>query len=95
MADYSVMKSNLEKNYFRYFTFSPILKRPSPSPDTPVEDISNSTGYLGFKVFGVNPTMVTPMAPIGQTHVNLLPLFLLTLKRNIKPLEIFKLNSLA
>jgi hypothetical protein len=27
--------------------------------------------------------------------VNLLPLFLLTLKRNIKPLEIFKLNSLA
>jgi hypothetical protein len=33
-------------------------------------------------------------APDGQTHVEPLPLFLVTLTKNIKSQEIFKLNSL-
>jgi hypothetical protein len=47
MADYSAMKSYLEKNNLHYFTFSQNSEKPIKAvirhlPDTPTEDISNS-----------------------------------------------------
>jgi hypothetical protein len=48
MADYSAMKSYLETNNLRYFTFSPNSEKPIKAvihhlpPDTQAEDISNS-----------------------------------------------------
>jgi hypothetical protein len=53
MADYSAMKSYLEKNNLQYFTFSPNSEEPIKAvirhhpPDTPAEDISNSLQDLG------------------------------------------------
>jgi hypothetical protein len=58
MADYSAMKSYLEKNNLQYFTFSPNSEKPMkavirhPSPDTPVDDISNSLDDSGFTTSG-------------------------------------------
>jgi hypothetical protein len=46
MADYSAMKSYLEKNNLQYFTFSPNSEKPIKAvihhlhPDMPIEDIS-------------------------------------------------------
>jgi hypothetical protein len=48
MADYSTMRSYLEKNNLHYFTFFSNSEKPIQavmrhlSPDTPAEDISNS-----------------------------------------------------
>jgi hypothetical protein len=59
MADYSAMKSYLEKNNPHYFTFSPNSEKPIKAtirhlpPDTAVEDISNSLEDLGFNVINV------------------------------------------
>jgi hypothetical protein len=98
--DYSAMKSYLEKNNLQYFTFSPnpekLIKaviRHLP-PDTPAEDISNSLENLGFKMINVRQLTTNRRAQYGQTSVENLPLFLVTLTRNVKSQEIFKLNSL-
>jgi hypothetical protein len=50
----------------------------------PVEDISNSLEDLGLNANNVRQMMATQTAPNGQTHVEPLPLFLVTLTRNIK-----------
>jgi hypothetical protein len=63
-------------------------------PDTPEEDISNSLEGLGFYVINVRQLTTNQRAANGQTHVETLPLFLVTLTRNVKSQEIFKLNSL-
>jgi hypothetical protein len=63
-------------------------------PDMPVEDISNNLEDLDFNVVNVRQMTATLRAPNGQTHVEPLPLFLVTLTKNIKSQEIFKLNSL-
>jgi hypothetical protein len=60
----------------------------------PAEDISICLEDLGFNVINVRLMMATQTARIRQTHVEPLPLFLVTLTRNIKSQEIFKLNSL-
>jgi hypothetical protein len=62
-------------------------------PDTPAEDISNSLEDLGFNVINVRQMTTTRRAPNGKTHVEPLPVFLVTLTRNMKSQEIFKLNS--
>jgi hypothetical protein len=99
MADYSAMKSYLEKNNFQYFTFSPNSEKPIKAviyhlpPDTPAEDISNSLKDLGFNVINVRQ-LTNRGAPNVQTYVETLPLFLVTLTRNVKSQEIFKPNSL-
>jgi hypothetical protein len=49
---------------------------------------------LGFNVFNVRQFMTNRRAPNIQTHVKTLPLSLVTLIRNAKSQEIFKLNSL-
>jgi hypothetical protein len=65
MADYSAMKSYLEKNNLHYFTFSPNSEKPIKAvirhlpPDTSVEDISNSPEDLGFKVINVRQMTAT------------------------------------
>jgi hypothetical protein len=59
-----------------------------------VEDISNSLEDLGVNVINVRQMTATQTAPSGQTHVELLPLFIVILTRNINSQEIFKLNSL-
>jgi hypothetical protein len=64
----------------------------SPTPDTPVEDITNSLEDLGFNVINVRQNDVHSKStqstkPCGSS------LFLVTLTRSIKSQEIFKLNS--
>jgi hypothetical protein len=94
------MKSYLEKNNFHYFTFSPNSEKPIKAPirhlpaDTPAEDIFNSLEDLGFNVINLRPMTATRRTPNEQTHVELLPLFLVTLTRNIKSQEMLKLNNL-
>jgi hypothetical protein len=94
------MKSYLEKNNLHYFSFSPnsemLIKaviRHLP-PNTPAEDISDSLEDSGFNVINVWQTTATRIATNGQTHVDALPLVLVTLTRNIKSQAIYKLNSL-
>jgi hypothetical protein len=87
MADYSAMKSSLKKNNLHYFTFSTNSEKTvirQHSPDTEAKDISNNLEDLGFNVINVRQTMATRTAPNGQTHVEPLPLTLVTLTRNIK-----------
>jgi hypothetical protein len=99
MPDYSTMKSYMEKDYLHYFTFFLDSKKPMKAvihhlpPDMPTEDISNSLEDLGFNVIKVRQMMATRTAPNRKTHVELLPLFLVTL-RNVKSQEIHKMNSL-
>jgi hypothetical protein len=81
MADYSVMNS---------FIFSPNSKKSIKAvirhlpPDTPAEDLG----------FANNVTQLTTnrRAPHGQACAETLPQFLVTLTRNLKPQEIFKLS---
>jgi hypothetical protein len=50
----------------------------------PEEVISNSLEDLSFNVFNVRQMTAIQTAPNGQTHVEPLPLFLVTLTSNIK-----------
>jgi hypothetical protein len=90
MEGYSAMISYLMKNNLQYFTFSLDSEKPIRPvihhlpPDTPAKDISNNLEDLGFKVITTN----------GKSHVEPLPLLLVTLTRNIKSQELFQLNSL-
>jgi hypothetical protein len=99
MADYSAMKAYLDKNNIQYFTISPNSEKPIKAvirhlpPYTPTEDISNSIECLGFSVINMKQLATNRRAPNGQTHVETLPLFPVTLIRNAKSQEIFKLNS--
>jgi hypothetical protein len=89
-----------KKNNFHYFTFSANSGKPIKAvirhlpPDTPAEDISDSLEDLGFDVINVWQMTATRRAHNGQTHVEPLSLFLVTLTRNIKSQEIFSVNSL-
>jgi hypothetical protein len=60
----------------------------------PAEGISNSLEDLGFNVINVRQMTATWGAPDRQIHMETLPLFLVTLTRNIQFQEIYKLNSL-
>jgi hypothetical protein len=63
-------------------------------PDTPKEDISNSLEKVGFNVINVRQLATNQRALNGQAYMEILPLFLVTLTRNVISREIFKLNSL-
>jgi hypothetical protein len=102
MADYSAMKSYLEKNTLQYFRLSRLSQNSEKpirtairhlTPDTPVEGISNSLENLGF-IVNVRQLTTNRRVPNGQTYVETLPLFLVTLTRSVKSQQIFKLNSL-
>jgi hypothetical protein len=82
MADYSAMKSYLDKNNLQHFTFSPNSEKPIKAvirhlpPDTPAVDISNSLENLGYNVFNVRQlTTNQKRAQNGQSYVETLPLF--------------------
>jgi hypothetical protein len=61
----------------------------------PAEDISSSLKGLGFNIIDVRQMTATETPPNSLTHVEPLPLFLVTLNsNNIKSQVIFKLNSL-
>jgi hypothetical protein len=62
-------------------------------PDTPANDISNSLESLGFSVINVRQLTTNRRATNGSTHLENLAFFLVTLTRNVKSQEIFKLNS--
>jgi hypothetical protein len=63
MAEYSAIKSYLEKNNLHYFTFPPNSKKPIKAiirhlpPDMPAEDISNSLEDLGSNIINVRQMM--------------------------------------
>jgi hypothetical protein len=90
----------LEKNNLHHFTFSPNSEKSIKAgfhylpPDTLAEDISSSLEDTGFNVINMRQMKGNSRAPRGQTHVETLPLFLVTLARYIKSREIYKLNSL-
>jgi hypothetical protein len=62
--------------------------------DKPAEDISNSLEGLGFNIINVRQLTTNRRAPNGQTYLETVPLFLVTLMRNARSHEIFKLNTL-
>jgi hypothetical protein len=83
MEDYSAIKSYLEKNNLNYFTSSPNSKKPIKAvfcylpPYTSGEDI-------GFYVISIRQMMAIQTTHNGQTPMVTLPLFIVTLQRNIK-----------
>jgi hypothetical protein len=100
--DYSIIKSYLENNYLQYFAFSPNSEMPTYikavvsclSPSTTAEVTSNSLDDLGFNVICVRQLINNRRPPHGQTHVETLLLFLVTLIIKAKSQEIVKLNGL-
>jgi hypothetical protein len=97
---YSAMRSSLEKNNLNYFTFSTnsekcikVVIHHLPS-DTPMEDISNILEDLGFNIISMRQMTATQRARTRQTHMETLCLFPVTLTRNTKFQQIYKLNSL-
>jgi hypothetical protein len=65
-----------------------------PCRDTQAEDISNSLDDLGFNVINARQMTANRRTPHGQAYVDTFPLFLITLTRNVKSHDIFKLNIL-
>jgi hypothetical protein len=66
MADYSAMKSYLEKNYLHYFIFCPNSEKPMKAVirqlpiDTPAEVIFSNLEDLGFNVINMRQMTATP-----------------------------------
>jgi hypothetical protein len=95
MADYSSMKSYQEKNDLQYFIFSPNSEKPIDAVIRHLPQIGQLKLFpAAFAVINVRQLTINRTAPNGQTYVETLPLFLVTLIRNTKSQEIFKLNSL-
>jgi hypothetical protein len=92
MADYSAMKSYLEKN-LHSFTCSPNSEKPIKTvidplpPHMPSEDISNSLDDFDFNVVSVMQ-LTNRRATNGQTHIETLPLVLVTFTRKVKSRDI-------
>jgi hypothetical protein len=106
MADYSAIKSFLEKENLHFFIFHPkslkpfkvvIRRLPSVSP---AEEIYEALTDLGFDVMSVKQIMSSrrSLPEAGQKSANV-PLtqllFLITLPKNEKSQEIFKLTGLC
>jgi hypothetical protein len=100
LVDYQAVKSHFEKNSLSYFTFFPksekLIKaviRHFPV-NTAAEDIAEGLVDIGFDVISVKQMSTARRSPDGSTNITL-PLFLVTLPRNTKSSEIFKLSSLC
>jgi hypothetical protein len=69
MANYSAMKSYLQKNNLYYFTFSPNSKKPIKSiihhipPDMPAEAISSSLEELDFNIINMRQMTAAQRTP--------------------------------
>jgi hypothetical protein len=101
MADYVAIKRHFDLNQLSYFTFHPKCEKPIKAvirhlrSDTPAEDISQELTALGFNVTSVRQMTVSRSLPQGGSQAVHIPLFLVTLTRNKKSHEIFKLTSLS
>jgi hypothetical protein len=101
MADFSALKSYLQKNNLAYFTFYPKSLKLLKSVirhltlNTPAEDISDELVSLSFDVISVKQmTASRQSSPEGTTIIDI-PLFLITLPRTAKSKEIFRVPSLC
>jgi hypothetical protein len=100
MSDYSVIRTYFDSKGLNYYTFYPKSEKPIKAvirhlpTDTPAEDISNGLVDLGFDVVSVKQMTSTRSSEGERVQVNL-PLFLITLIRNTKSPEIFRLNNLC
>jgi hypothetical protein len=100
MDDYSVLKTHLDNNQTHYFTYHPKAEKPIKAVirhltgETPAEDIANELQALGYKVHNVRQMTTTRQQSEGGRQTQALPLFLVTLERNEKSYEIYKLTNL-
>jgi hypothetical protein len=100
MDDYSILKQYLEQNETPYYTFHPKGERPIKAVirhlpgETPAEDIANELLALGYKVHNVRQMTTTRQQAEGGRQTQALPLFLVTLEREEKSQQIFKLTHL-
>jgi hypothetical protein len=101
MADFSAIKTFLEKKELSFYTFFPKSEKPIKAVirhlpiNTPAEDISDGLVGLGFDVISVRQMTTTRRtSPEGSSTPNL-PLFLITLPRTAKSHDIFRLTNLC
>jgi len=96
MTDYLVIKKHLEQKKVPYYTYHPKLEKPIKAVirhlpgNTPAADIACELQAMGFTIISVR--QLSSKKP--QVSANL-PLFLVTLPRNDRSQEIFKLTSLT
>jgi hypothetical protein len=100
-ADFQSAKSNFDSQNLSYYYFFPKSEKPRKEMirhlphNTPAEDISDGLVNLGFKVVSVKQMIATNRSPPEKSKLINLPLFLVTLPRTAKSLEIFFLPSLC
>jgi hypothetical protein len=101
MADFSAIKTYLEKSKLSYFTFPPESEKPIKAvirhlpQNTPADDISDGQVSLGFDVISVKQMKATRQTPPEGTSTVNLPFFLITLPRTAKSQELFRLPNLC
>jgi hypothetical protein len=95
MADFSAIKTFFKNEKLAYFTFHPKSLKPI-SADTPAATLYEALRELGFEIgfeiISVKQMSSNRRAPLegGSKSINL-PLFLVTLPRNLKSKNILKL----
>jgi hypothetical protein len=101
MADYTAIMRHLEKRKLPHFIYHPKPLRPVKAVirhlpgDTAAEYFPNELVAFGISVISVRQLTATKQQPQGGNHLVNLPLFLVTLARNEKPPEIFKLTNFS
>jgi hypothetical protein len=101
MADYKAIQNLLSQKGPPFFTFytkgdKPVkaVKRHLHS-NTSSEDITVALQELDYEVISVRHMMIKRPSPEGGVTLVSFPLFLITLVRNQKSLDIFKISSLC
>jgi hypothetical protein len=100
MADYSALMRQLDAHEVPYYTLQPKSLKPVKAVirqlpgDTPAEDISNELVAMGYSVISVRQMTTSRPQPQGGLQTINIPLFLVTITRNEKAMEIFKLTNL-
>jgi hypothetical protein len=93
MVDYQAVKSFFDNNSLAYYTFYPKAEKPIKAVihhlpnNTPAEDIADGLADLGFEVISVKQMSTARRSPDGSKPITL-PLFLVTLPRTTKSLEL-------
>jgi hypothetical protein len=101
MADFSAIKTYLEKIKLSYFSFFLNPKKTIKAVirhlplNTPAEDISDGLVSLGFDVISVKQMTTTRQTPSEGSPTTKLPLFLITLPKTPKSQELFQLTNLC
>jgi hypothetical protein len=101
MSDYSAVMRFLDARKIPDYTLHlKSLKRvnvfiPQLPGDTPAEDTSDELMALAYSVISVRQVTATLPEPKAGNRTSNIPLFMMTLTRNDKAMEIFKLTSLV